>query len=363
LASFFANFTHGDLIIVRFYTTNSDIVTTTANIRGRFYIHSIMKDFEAIPNSNGMSVLHDVCDLASNTKSTVVLRSITEDFWTKAIESVKRYHVCVVGTPGIGKTTATCILIRLLLQANRTVVYRVKTLNKDGVVFYFRPCTISNAIHVQTAKEKDFSYNTINNPSTYYFVDPGKTNNSCNPERSLKGNIIIVASTDERHWGGSQFWKHCGSDGCKSSRCMDFPVWSLEELLASSYYFAQQPNDHEIKRRFNVVGGIPGYIFATNFEQIESAQHHAMSMLSSQSMESIAFHSDVRRGHYVHGVDKDLLLSSHLKDNDNGSYKESYASLCSHSVYTYVAKNFMKEIWPGMVHWSSDFDAGFDTGI
>jgi hypothetical protein len=46
-----------------------------------------MKDYEAIPNSDGMFVLRDVSDLASNTKSTVVLRSITEDFWRKVADN------------------------------------------------------------------------------------------------------------------------------------------------------------------------------------------------------------------------------------------------------------------------------------
>jgi hypothetical protein len=207
---------------------------------------------------------------------------------------------------------------------------------------------------VQTTTTTSSSLSSL----VYYIVDAGRRKDSCDLiSDSDDARLIIVAEPNKEQWGGRMFTKHL------ERTFMHYPVWSLEELLASSTFFTVLLSDKEIKRRFSIVGGIPGYIFATNFEHIESAQHHSMSMLSSQSMESIAFHSDARKAHYVHGVDKDLILSFHLKDNDNGTYKNRYASLCSHSVYTYVANNFMKELWSGMVCWYGGFGTGFDTGI
>jgi hypothetical protein len=40
---------------------------------------------------------------------------------------------------------------------------------------------------------------------TYYIVDPGQTNDSCNPPTNF--SLFIVASPDERHQGESEFAK------------------------------------------------------------------------------------------------------------------------------------------------------------
>jgi signal recognition particle GTPase len=86
-----------------------------------------MKSYEDIPNSNGMKVLRDVPCLFTGYTGNIVIRNITEDYWNEVIQVAetpnKRTRVCAVGTAGIGKTESTAVLIRLLLQRNRTVVY------------------------------------------------------------------------------------------------------------------------------------------------------------------------------------------------------------------------------------------------
>jgi signal recognition particle GTPase len=86
-----------------------------------------MKSYEDIPNRNGMKVLRDVPCLFTGYTGNVVIRNITEDYWNEVIQVAetpnKRTRVCAVGTAGIGKTESTAVLIRLLLQRNRTVVY------------------------------------------------------------------------------------------------------------------------------------------------------------------------------------------------------------------------------------------------
>ena len=49
------------------------------------------------------------------------------------------YRVCGVGTPGIGKTTCTPILIRMLLTERHTVVYLVQTVKQSGWYYEFTP--------------------------------------------------------------------------------------------------------------------------------------------------------------------------------------------------------------------------------
>ena len=81
------------------------------------------------------SVLRNVVNLECGRRQTVVLRKTTEDFWKACMKKETpnmRYRVCAVGTPGTGKTTLTPILIRLLLKAGRTVVYHVRTQDKEG---------------------------------------------------------------------------------------------------------------------------------------------------------------------------------------------------------------------------------------
>jgi hypothetical protein len=91
---------------------------------------AIMKDYEDIPNSNGMQVLRNVPNRVTGNPKNIVLRSITEDFWENVISTTEdpeyRFRVCAVGTPGVGKTKATPILIRLLLLMKRTVIYHVR---------------------------------------------------------------------------------------------------------------------------------------------------------------------------------------------------------------------------------------------
>ena len=115
--------------------------------KGQAFIKSIMGNYEPIPDvdgmkndipaTNGMKVLQKVIDLETGTIGNVVLRSITESFWQKVIEATKTRRVCALGTPGIGKSTTTCILIRMLLQQNKTVVYRLRKLGAKGFVYMF----------------------------------------------------------------------------------------------------------------------------------------------------------------------------------------------------------------------------------
>jgi hypothetical protein len=137
-----------------------------------------MKDYEPIPNSDGMSVLRDVNFLRGTEPFNVILRKITEDFWRKVIEATEHSRVCALGTPGIGKTFTTCILIRLLLLDNKTVVYRHRTLENDGTIYVFTPSTDSagtTTYNVGIQMESEFNKKDTLNESTYYIVDPGRT--------------------------------------------------------------------------------------------------------------------------------------------------------------------------------------------
>ena len=66
--------------------------------------------------------------------------------------------------------------------------------------------TSKGSVDVKLIQEKDFNIldENYNQPSTFYIVDPGKTKDNCNPPDFFQGQVIIVASPDEGHWGGEE---------------------------------------------------------------------------------------------------------------------------------------------------------------
>jgi predicted GTPase len=77
-------------------------------------------EMEDIPQSCGMKILRNVPNLESRRGTTdIVIRAVTIPFWQACIQIVEdsesRTRVCVVGTPGIGKSSSTPLLIHLLL--------------------------------------------------------------------------------------------------------------------------------------------------------------------------------------------------------------------------------------------------------
>ena len=129
-------------------------------VLGRDFIKSILGDYEVIndidgmeldiPKTNGMKVLRNVVELEKGGTGNVIVRNNTENFWLKVIEATETEtdRVCALGTPGIGKTTTTCILIRLLLKKNKTVVYRVRRKNTAGIIYMFTRSRVESEVVV-----------------------------------------------------------------------------------------------------------------------------------------------------------------------------------------------------------------------
>ena len=198
------------------------------------FINSILKPYEDVPNSGSMRVLRDVLSIEGVGKKNVIIRGgITKEFWQKVIDTAKKYSVCAPGSPGIGKTASTAVLIRLLLEQKHTVVYRIRTLEKDGFVYLFTPSVelAARDIDVQIVPEDKFrcTDKMFNNPSIYYVVDPGHTKDSCDLPSIYDGKVIIVTSPDVGHWGDSQF--------AKEGMFLYYPVWSLDELIKAKHFF------------------------------------------------------------------------------------------------------------------------------
>jgi hypothetical protein len=314
--------------------------------KGKAYIDSILKPYEDIPNSHGMKVLRGVYDLETSKNKDVVLRTMAEDYWMKVIEATKTNRVCALGTPGIGKSTTTCVLIRLLLAQKKTVLYHMRSTRENGWVYIFTPSRNSETIDVAAMKGNVFTFKDIyNNQSTYYVVDPHRTKDDCNLDASYEGKVIIVASPDEVHWGGSEFTKNRAND---MGIFLIYPVWSLQELIMSSVIFTGTDTMitiADIEERFWRFGGVPRSIFSKNYEDQKQLQNQALANLTSESAITLAFKE--RTGIKTFGSDlpKGILLAYILADGDNHSYRKGYVVLCSDYVYEFVAKKFMKDLW------------------
>lgn len=311
------------------------------------------KEYEDIPDSYpgaNMKVLRNIVDLETEERLDIVIRKITAPFWQACIAKVnksgERNRVCVVGTPGIGKTTSTSVLIRILLNDKRTVVYRILQEDTDDVGYYeFIPHPKNGSVTTRVYQEMTpkSQIPSLLYPSTYYVVDPGNTKRNCNPRSGFQPKVIIVASPDERHWNESEYGKVRGSvDGY----FMFFPLWTLDELLNARSVLgrkhtqaaiqeilmeeilrAPQGEDpdggdpsrgdpeggghvrgdpegrdpregipiaeitvEEVKRRHRIVGGVPRYVFAKNsaFAKAQKFQDEAIAVLTKEQAQRIA---------------------------------------------------------------------------
>jgi hypothetical protein len=294
--------------------------------------------------------------LETTESDNVVLRTITEDYWQKVIEATKKYRVCALGTPGTGKSTTTCILIRLLLNQNKTIVYRQRTQDKEGKVYVFTPSGNSlNDTAVSVIEEKDFRSNDrrINKTSTYYVVDPEETKDSCNPPRAFKGKVIIVASPDEGHWGASEFDKRRRKN---MGKFLYYPAWEEQELIHSAPFINSDINAEEIGKRFIQFGGVPRYIFESELDLAVSKQQTALNTLNAQSVLDLVYTTRSSIKSSASDLPKGILLSYKLSISDGGNFTAYYTELASDYVYEEVADKFMNVLWNRISSSEGTFD-------
>jgi hypothetical protein len=258
----------------------------------RAFVKSILEqEPELIPESDGMLVMRDVLNLETGVKSDVVIRKLTRPFWQACIDAVDRHpvpanagrrrvddvdapvtterlRVCAVGTPGIGKTTCTAVLIRMLLKEKRgTVVYHVRAPKEAGWIYEFIPGPDDDGGDPVTAnvypdQAFELGVPSLREASTYYVVDPGDTNDTCNPSPLFCPKVIIVASPDSKHWGANQFTKErAGAFGVLKV----FPVWELNEILEARQVLGPDMTAEEAEKRYHQVGGVPRHVFGSTF--------------------------------------------------------------------------------------------------
>ena len=338
--------------------------------RGKEFLDAILNNpFETLPNyeeegepEGEMRLWRDIPDLEApqgRTKS-IVLRSIVEPFWQSCIDRVEgldpddRYRVCAIGTPGIGKTFTTPLLLRMLLLNNSTVVYIRRSPERKSWYYEFIPTsagTLPYTVNVYPEASKDpFDFPSLEEPSAYYVVDPGESQVSCSPMSTFAARVIIISSPNDRHWGGGEFRKYRGGQRGKFHY---YPLWNLNEVLCGLGYF--YPNvtlsPQQVAERYRQVGGVPRHLFETESDYNDTLQLQARAVKavnSEQAMDIVSGEIDTD-GLLDSKSPKSAVIGIELADNDHGAFTERKAVPISAVAAEQVFLKHITTLWNDMV--------------
>ena len=319
-----------------------------AQNRGSEFFTSIMKEIEEIPGSNGMRVMRGVIKLESDSERDIVIRNITQPFWEECIRAVSipnmRVRVCAVGTPGIGKTTSTPFLIRMLLEEKKTVVYRLRT--EDYFWEFAWNDEGGYVVNVHPEKDGIRGVNSLKEPSTFYIVDPGSTSDSCLPKTSLKARTIIVSSPNERHWGGNEFDK-LRDDVIGTFRY--FPLWDLHEILMAQPYLSSTViTGEEVEARFRVVGGVPRHIILHEdyLGRVLRSQNEAIEALTVRQAQQIVEGKLDAVGSFGSNQPRSAIIGYAMAQTpEKIPFSTPLVTIISPSVAENVVYKFMADLW------------------
>jgi hypothetical protein len=283
----------------------------------------------------------------------IVIRNITKPFWNECINKVEqpemRCRVAAIGTPGIGKTTSTPVLIRMLLEMNKTVVYLVRTLDKSAWNYEFIPKADGSIVtSVYTEKMDRSDILSLELRDTYYIVDPGQTKDSCDPDRLFQPKVIIVASPDPEHWNDREFRKT--RDSTKGV-LLYYPLWSLDELSDAQATLCPGMEEEKLRERYFLFGGIPRHVFAKGSEEEEELlqkQRDAIRALTEQQVLEIINGEFDAVGNLNPNAPKSAVMGFVQADNDNCFVKRK-AVLLSKNVEDRVFPLHMRFLWNHMV--------------
>ena len=325
----------------------------------------------------GMKTLRSVPLLDKNKTIDVVVRTITERFWKDCIRLVDdpkmSYRVCVVGTPGIGKTTVTAVLIRILLEMimkmnddeeedgkedegkkrkkRPAVVYLIRSEDKSLWFYEFMPSPDRKSVSVQVYPEKGGvgSVESLKKPSSYYIVDPGRTKDSCDPHELFEAKVIIVSSPDSRHWGDSDFTK---SKDPVAGLFMYYPLWTLNELITAGPKIDSGITRNEIISRYRQVGGVPGNVFTTP-ESLQAAlvkQDEAVKELSEKQVKDIAAKNVKDLSTFASSQPRSAIMG-YLVPEESGKplFRTCAVELLSPLVAEKVYSTHMRILWNTMI--------------
>jgi hypothetical protein len=331
----------------------------------RDFVKSIMgQKPETIPKSDGMSVMRGVVMLERDDVALdVVIRKRTRPFWQACIDAVdlaprrgrvavspnQQLRVCAVGTPGIGKTTCTPLLVKMLLERKKTVVYHVRSVSGNRFVYEFVPGPDEGVVaNVYPEQNWEWTIQSLMDPATYYVVDPGLFQGSCNPDTNFRPKVIIVASPDSKHWGNGEFFK--GRAGLHGELKF-FPVWELNEILHARPVLRPTMTIQKVEMRYSEVGGVPRHIFADDklFEQALRRQEKAVTAVQDKSFASgISALEAIVEDTMDASQPESALVGYRLSADDHGQFSNYNVEVIATHASARIVRRFMMNLWEDM---------------
>jgi hypothetical protein len=315
---------------------------------GRHFLDAIMKDPQSLEATHPWlrflfrRIPHPVIE---DTTVDIIIRQADWNFWEACVAELEdpdpqkiRKRVAVIGSPGIGKSTTALFLIRRLVEMRKVVVYVIKGTAGNYVVFNLNGN--SSVVTEFPGSTPETAVLPLRNRETYYIIDPGITKTNCNPDPNVKAKVLIVASPDERHWGGNTFPKD--QPGWPGGLYWYFPPWSLQELQAAGSLLIPPITSEQIEQLFSIFGGIPRQVFRPAYwkqnskvleQKVEAlSEAHAKNLVSGRFNVHANFGADQPQGGIVIFTPTD-------------DYEDVVVSLASESVGNWVRTFFLDQIW------------------
>jgi len=260
-------------------------------------------------------------------------------------------RVAAIGTPGIGKSTTASFAIRLLLQQGKTVVYLHRTVDSGGYYIQFSPSK-GGQVDIKLIPEKTSPteiFSLYHDLDTYYLVDPGETKTSCDPAPMVAARVIIIASPDESHWGGSAFEKN--DQTSLGGYFLYFPSWNLPQLEAGCNELSGvQFQNGQVAALYAVFGGVPRHVFFPALkERKEKELKRKVDALSDKSLRDLV--TGQLNCHSGFGANQPGEGVVEFVPCDN--FTDVELKLASSSILRWVRIRLMNSIWIPMATYSS----------
>jgi hypothetical protein len=177
-------------------------------------------------------------------------------------------------------------------------------------------------------------------------VDPGMTDDSCNPDDTFQAKVIIVSSPDSRHWGRGEFSKRRGNI---CGFFFFFPTWELIELLGAQPVLKSAMLNGTVASRYREVGGVPRHIFAEDgaYNQATRNQTTGLNMLTVEQVKKIATLEIEDLSSMDTSQPKSSVMGYRLKTDNEYNVEEP--GLISPVIAEKMYGKFMKDLWQTML--------------
>jgi hypothetical protein len=149
------------------------------------------------------------------------------------------------------------------------------------------------------------------------------------PPTDFLPKVIIVASPDEGHWGGTSFTKERET---VEGTMRFYPVWSKEEQLFARPILRPDMTYKTVEDRFLMFGGVPRHVFGTKDAALLRNQKGAVKVLTADQANSVAYTPEDLVFDFFSSTTKSALLAIQLQGDDDGSFENAKYCCLSESI-------------------------------